>query len=117
MGSAPASPPGAGRLPEEYVGSWQAVRGSQTWRLTLAPGGIGEQVMSLAVQDPGFACAWTAALRSATDPVELDVSTVTSGAPPTCTAGSRSRLRLLPDGALRRELAGGGSPPLDYRRR
>ncbi|KJK54218.1 serine/threonine-protein kinase [Streptomyces sp. NRRL F-4428] len=117
VGSAPASPPGAGRLPEEYVGSWQAVRGSQIWRLTLAPGGIGEQVMSLAVQDPGFACAWTAALRSATDPVELDASTVTSGAPPTCTAGSRSRFRLLPDGALRRELAGGGSPPLDYRRR
>ncbi|MFD6226932.1 serine/threonine-protein kinase [Streptomyces sp. NPDC060232] len=116
MGSAPSSAPAADGLPEAYVGTWQAVRGSQTWRLILAPGGVGEQVMSLAVQDPGFACAWTAALRSAPDPVELDASTVTSGAPPTCTAGSRSRLRLLPDGALRRELAGGDSPPLDYRR-
>ncbi|MER7730846.1 serine/threonine-protein kinase [Streptomyces erythrochromogenes] len=125
-GAASGSAHGAGPLPEDYVGTWQAVRGSQTWRLTLSRGGVGEQVMSLAVQDPGFACAWTAALRSAPDPghdpdtgpdpVELDASTVTSGAPPTCTAGGRSRLRLLPDGTLRRELAGTDSPPLDYRR-
>ncbi|MFC9822487.1 serine/threonine-protein kinase [Streptomyces erythrochromogenes] len=108
----------AGLLPEAYVGTWQAVRGSQTWRLTLTRGGVGEQVMSLDVQDPGFACSWTAALHGAPgpDPVELDASTVTSGAPPTCTAGGRSRLRLLPDGALRRELAGSDGPPLDYRR-
>ncbi|KOU44403.1 hypothetical protein ADK53_02040 [Streptomyces sp. WM6373] len=118
MGSAPspAPAPAAGGLPEAYTGTWQAVRGSQTWRLTLAPGRVGEQVMSLSVQDPGFACAWTAPLLDVPDPVELDASTVTSGAPPTCTPGGRSLLRLLPDGVLRRELAGSDSPPLDYRR-
>ncbi|AQT73563.1 serine/threonine-protein kinase [Streptomyces sp. fd1-xmd] len=126
LGSASA-PVGEG-LPAAFAGTWQAVRGSQTWRLTLTRGGVGEQVMSLAVHDPAFACAWTAALRSAPDQrpgsgpdsgpgsVELEASTVISGAPPTCTAGGPSRLRLLPDGALRRELAGSDSPPLDYRR-
>ncbi|MGW2275051.1 serine/threonine-protein kinase [Streptomyces yangpuensis] len=108
--------PVAGSLPEAYVGTWQAVRGSQTWHLTLARGAVGEPVMALSVQDPGFACAWTAPLRSTHDPVELDASTVTSGAPPTCTAGGRSRLRLLPGGTLRRELEGSDSAPLDYRR-
>ncbi|THA83204.1 serine/threonine-protein kinase [Streptomyces sp. A0592] len=126
LGSASGSAHGAGFLPEAYVGTWQAVRGSQTWRLTLTRGGVGEQVMSLDVRDPGFVCSWTAALRGApgsgvgsgagSDSVELDASTVTSGAPPTCTAGGRSLLRLLPDGALRRELASSDSPPLDYRR-
>ncbi|MFD9082861.1 serine/threonine-protein kinase [Streptomyces erythrochromogenes] len=119
LGSASGSAHVPGFLPEDYASTWEAVRGSQTWRLTLTRGGVGEQVMSLDVRDPGFACSWTAALRGSPGPdsVELDASTVTSGAPPTCTAGSRSRLRLLPDGALRRELAGSDNPPLDYRRR
>ncbi|WP_046777812.1 serine/threonine-protein kinase [Streptomyces yangpuensis] len=120
LGAAPAPvasvAPVSGSLPEAYVGTWQAVRGSQTWRLTLTRGGVGEPVMALSVQDPGFDCAWTASLRSAHDPVELDASTVTSGAPPTCAAGGRSRLLLLPGDTLRRELAGSDSPPLDYRR-
>ncbi len=103
-------------LPEAYLGTWQATHGSQTWRLTLTRGAIGDPVMSLAVEDPGFACAWTAPLRSAPDPVALDASTVTSGAPPTCTPGPWSRLRLLPDGTLSRELAGSDNPPLTYRR-
>ncbi|MFE7184338.1 serine/threonine-protein kinase [Streptomyces erythrochromogenes] len=117
-GSASGSAHVPGSLPEAYAGTWQAVRDSQTWRLTLTRGEVGEQVMSLDVQGPGFACSWTAALRGAAGPgpVELDASTVTSGAPPTCTAGGRSRLVLLPDGALRRELAGSDGPPLDYRR-
>ncbi|MFD9517388.1 serine/threonine-protein kinase [Streptomyces sp. NPDC059979] len=103
-------------LPEAYLGTWQATHGTQTWRLTLSRGAVGDPVMSLAVEDPGFACAWTAPLRSAPDPVELGASTVTSGAPPTCTPGPWSRLRLLPDGSLSRELAGSGNPPLTYRR-
>ncbi|MGW7436325.1 serine/threonine-protein kinase [Streptomyces sp. NPDC054849] len=103
-------------LPEVYLGTWQATHGSQTWRLTLTRGAVGDPVMSLGVVDPGFACTWTAPLRSAPDPVELDASTVTSGAPPTCTPGPWSRLRLLPDGTLSRELAGSDNPPLIYRR-
>ncbi|MGW6857271.1 serine/threonine-protein kinase [Streptomyces xanthophaeus] len=112
----PAPAPAPGALPEAYLGTWRATTGTQTWQLTLGPGVVGEPVMTLSVQDPAFACTWRAALRSAPDPVELDASTVTSGAPPTCSAGSWSLLRLLPDGSLRRELAGGSGTPLTYRK-
>ncbi|MFJ3632673.1 serine/threonine-protein kinase [Streptomyces sp. NPDC090112] len=117
VAAAPADPGGpSGTLPGAYLGSWQAVRGTQTWRLTLTPGSPGERVMALTVEDPGFTCAWTAPLLSASGPVELDASTVTSGAPPTCTPGVRSRLLLRPDGTLRREPVSGGAPALDYTR-
>ncbi|WP_327415345.1 serine/threonine-protein kinase [Streptomyces sp. NBC_01233] len=106
----------AAGLPEAYLGTWHATHGSQTWRLTLTRGAVGDPVMSLAVEAPGLACAWTAPLRHAPDPVELDASTVTSGTPTTCTPGGWSRLRLLPDGTLRRELVGSDNPPLGYRR-
>ncbi|MFD8947818.1 serine/threonine-protein kinase [Streptomyces xanthophaeus] len=112
----PAPAPAPGALPEAYLGTWRATTGTQTWQLTLGPGVVGEPVMTLSVQDPAFACTWRAALRSAPDPVELDASTVTSGAPPTCSPGSWSLLRLLPDGSLRRELAGGSGTPLTYRK-
>ncbi|MFD9162242.1 protein kinase, partial [Streptomyces sp. NPDC059558] len=112
--SASAAPYGA--LPEAYLGTWEAVQDGRTWTLTLSRGAVGDPVMSLAVEGSGFACAWSAPLRSASEPVELDASTVTSGAPPTCTPGAWSRLRLLPDGTLSRELAGSDNPPLTYRR-
>ncbi|MFD7095572.1 serine/threonine-protein kinase [Streptomyces xanthophaeus] len=112
----PAPAPAPGALPEAYLGTWRATTGTQTWQLTLGPGVVGEPVMTLSVQDPAFACTWRATLRSAPDPVELDASTVTSGAPPTCRPGSWSLLRLLPDGSLRRELAGGSGTPLTYRK-
>ncbi|WP_405439349.1 serine/threonine protein kinase [Streptomyces avidinii] len=116
--SASASPSVSpyGDLPEAYLGTWEAVQGGRTWTLTLTRGAVGDPVMSLAVEGSGLACAWTAPLRRASDPVELDASTVTSGAPPTCTPGTWSRLRLLPDGTLSRELAGSDNPPLTYRK-
>ncbi|MFE6835302.1 serine/threonine-protein kinase [Streptomyces sp. NPDC057705] len=115
-GPGPGSVASAAGLPEAYLGTWYATHGSQTWRLALTHGAVGDPVMSLAVEAPGFACAWTAPLRHAPDPVELDASTVTSGTPPTCTPGGWSRLRLLPDGTLQRELVGSDNPPLSYRR-
>ncbi|WP_405831255.1 MULTISPECIES: serine/threonine-protein kinase [unclassified Streptomyces] len=116
-GPGPGSVASAAGLPEAYLGTWYATHGSQTWRLALTRGAVGDPVMSLAVEAPGFACAWTAPLRHAPDPVELDASTVTSGTPPTCTPGGWSRLRLLPDGTLQRELVGSDNPPLSYRRK
>ncbi|MEU8432346.1 serine/threonine-protein kinase [Streptomyces sp. NPDC029216] len=106
----------AGMLPAGYAGSWRATSGSSSWHLVLTPGAVGDPVMSLSVEDPAYSCSWRATLRSAPDPVELDSSTVTSGAQPTCTAGRWSRLRLLPDGSLRRELDGSASAPLTYYR-
>ncbi|MFD9307353.1 serine/threonine-protein kinase [Streptomyces sp. NPDC060048] len=105
-------------LPEAYVGSWRATSSGQTWVLTLTPGAAGAPVMSLTVQAPGLACAWSAPLRSAAPgTVGLDPSAVTSGVPPTCSPGGRSTLRLLPDGSLVRELENSASAPLTYRRR
>lgn len=112
----PASPPPPAALPEAYLGTWRATTGTQTWQLTLTHGVVGEPVMTLSVRSPEFTCAWKAPLRSAPDPVELDASTVTSGAPPTCSPGNWSRLRLLPDGTLQRELAGAPGAPLTYRK-
>ncbi|RST08190.1 serine/threonine protein kinase [Streptomyces sp. WAC07149] len=119
--SAPASgSPGSGtrtgRLPQSYAGTWRATSGSADWRLTLTPGAVGDPVMTLRVEHPGYSCSWRAALRSAPEPVELDASAVTSGTPPTCTPGGWSRLRLLPDGSLVRELSQGDSLPLTYYR-
>ncbi|AZM89845.1 serine/threonine-protein kinase [Streptomyces sp. W1SF4] len=114
--ASPGSGTRAGRLPQSYAGTWRAVSGSADWHLTLTPGAVGDPVMTLRVEHPGYSCSWRAALRSAPDPVELEVSAVTSGTPPTCTPGGWSRLRLLPDGSLVRELSGGGSLPLTYYR-
>ncbi|MFF4318285.1 serine/threonine-protein kinase [Streptomyces sp. NPDC001568] len=103
-------------LPKGYTGTWRATHGSSTWHLTLAPGAVGDPVMTLRVENPGYVCSWRATLRKAPDPVELDASTVAPGSPPTCTSGSRSRLRLLPDRTLRRELEEASIPPLTYHR-
>ncbi|WP_343234820.1 alkaline phosphatase family protein [Streptomyces sp. ICC4] len=84
----------------------------------LTPAPAGSPVMSLTVQSPGLACSWSAPLRvAAPGTVGLDPSSVTSGAPPTCSPGARSTLRLLPDGSLVRELENSASAPLTYRRR
>ncbi|MGW7314556.1 hypothetical protein [Streptomyces sp. NPDC054865] len=117
-GADPSGTPVAapGTLPAAYTGTWRATHGSSTWHLTLVPGAVGEPVMALRVENPGYACSWRAALRKGPDPVELDASTVDPGSPPTCTSGSRSRLRLLPDGTLRRELEEASIPPLTYHR-
>lgn len=116
VGAAGASGTAADRLPDAYLGTWRAANGTQAWRLTLGPGSVGDTVMSLSVQDPAFACSWDASLRSASAPVELDASAVTSGDPVTCTPGGWSRLLLLPDGTLRRELVASDAPPLTYRK-
>ncbi|OKK18400.1 hypothetical protein AMK16_19005 [Streptomyces sp. CB00455] len=115
--TATAATPAPGGIPESYLGTWQATAGARTWRLTLTPGATGDPVMSLAVQAPQLSCAWSAPLLDAPPgAVELGPSTVTSGAPAACMPGGRSRLRLLPDGTLQRELTGSGGPPLTYRR-
>ncbi|MER5773018.1 serine/threonine-protein kinase [Streptomyces sp. NPDC002039] len=114
-GAAAAGPVKAA-LPDSYAGAWRARSGTATWHLTLTPGTVGDPVMDLRVEDPGYSCTWRATLLGDGDGVELAASTVISGAPATCTAGGVSRLRLLPDGSLRRELTGSAIPPLTYDR-
>ncbi|MFJ9079194.1 serine/threonine-protein kinase [Streptomyces sp. NPDC102278] len=121
-GTTARTAPGAGpatatlMLPDSYAGTWRATSGTTTWHLTLAPGTVGDPVMDLRAEDPGYSCTWRATLLGGDDTVELAGSAVTSGAPPTCTAGGVSRLRLLPDGRLRRELTGSAMLPLTYDR-
>ncbi|MFZ3471859.1 serine/threonine-protein kinase [Streptomyces sp. 4.24] len=117
--SAPAASAAASAvLPEAYAGTWRSTSNGQTWVLILTPAPAGSPVMSLTVQSPGLACSWSAPLRvAASGTVGLDPSSVTSGAPPSCSPGARSTLRLLPDGSLVRELENSASAPLTYRRR
>ncbi|MFJ5549238.1 serine/threonine-protein kinase [Streptomyces sp. NPDC093225] len=110
-GSAAGAAPDSG-IPASYLGSWRSSAG--TWRLTLRAGGVGAPVMTLAKTDPAYTCTWTAPLRSAGPPVELDPSTVTAGDPVTCGPGPWSRLTLRADGSLERELVGSGKAPLVY---
>lgn len=109
-----AAGPATAALPDSYAGAWRARSGTATWHLTLTPGTVGDPVMDLRVEDPGYSCTWRAALLGGGDAVELAASTVTSGAPATCAPGGVSRLRLLPDGSLRRELTGSAMLPLRY---
>ncbi|MFD9536697.1 protein kinase [Streptomyces sp. NPDC060010] len=111
-----ADGPATAALPDSYAGAWRATSGTTTWHLTLTPGTVGDPVMNLRVEDPGYSCTWRATLLGGGDTVELAASTVTSGAPATCAPGGVSRLRLLPDGSLRRELTGSAIPPLRYER-
>ncbi|MEV6571933.1 serine/threonine-protein kinase [Streptomyces sp. NPDC051577] len=116
-GTTPAGPATATlTLPDSYAGTWRATSGTTTWHLTLTPGTVGDPVMDLRAEDPGYSCTWRATLLGGDDTVELAGSAVTSGAPPTCTAGGVSWLRLLPDGRLRRELTGSAMLPLTYDR-
>ncbi|MCB5178746.1 serine/threonine-protein kinase [Streptomyces antimicrobicus] len=115
-GTGSSSPGGADSLPPAYAGTWRTTATTQTWHLTLTPGSVGDPVMRLSVQDPSYSCTWTATLQHGGDTVELSASTLQSGGPPHCQPGPWSRLRLLPDGSLQRQLMEGDRPPLTYQR-
>ncbi|MFH8588753.1 serine/threonine-protein kinase [Streptomyces celluloflavus] len=115
--AAAPSPSGNGRLPEDYLGTWEATVGSGTSdvrRLTLSQGGPGDTVLAMTATGPAYHCAFTAALASAGPPVRLKPSTVVSGTPATCRPGAPSTLELV-DGALRRT-SDDGKGPLTYHR-
>ncbi|WP_411143476.1 protein kinase domain-containing protein [Streptomyces sp. x-80] len=113
--AAPSS--GNGRLPEDYLGTWEATVGSDTSdvrRLTLSQGGPGDTVLAMTATGPAYRCAFAAALASAGPPVRLKPSTVVSGTPATCRPGAPSTLELV-DGGLRRT-SDDGKGPLTYHR-
>ncbi|MGW1762851.1 protein kinase domain-containing protein [Streptomyces sp. NPDC002073] len=107
-------PTGADRVPDAYLGTWDGSAGAGTWRITLSGGRIGDTVMTLTGTGTDYACTWSAALRAAGPPVELEPSQVVSGDPAHCSPGQWSRLTLRPDGTLERELVGSGKPPVLY---
>ncbi|MBU7597050.1 hypothetical protein JGS22_005210, partial [Streptomyces sp. P38-E01] len=116
---------GASTVPEEYLGTWRATfdnpgGGSNTRVLTIRDGEVGDRVASLHGHGPDHDCTWTATLRSAGPPLELNESEVTVRRSGSCSPGEWSRLTLSgsgPDRELRRELVGSGGTPLTYDRR
>ncbi|GGK97899.1 serine/threonine-protein kinase [Streptomyces flaveus] len=113
--------PAGGTIPTTYLGSWTAVfdtgTGSNTRRLTIQQGEVGDIVLSLTADGPAdgatYHCVFQAELAEApTDggPLRIGPSTVTVGEPATaCSPGEATELTILPDGRLRRvNTAGGG---------
>ncbi|MEV7501655.1 serine/threonine-protein kinase [Streptomyces sp. NPDC093018] len=127
-GPDPASPspsssgsPGAGAVPDAYLGTWAAtidgVSGINTRRLTIRQGEVGEDVLTLEAQGPAdgggmYHCVFAAELGQAPGaggPLEIGPSVVTSGEPASsCTPGGPTEVSLLPDGRLQRAQQGGG---------
>lgn len=104
-------------VPERYVGTWTASYGDgQQRRMTLVQGGKGDLVMSLSGSGPTYTCRWTATLRKAGPPLELNPSTVTFGSRKNCSNGEWSRLTINGDGSLDRELVGSKGTPIRYQK-
>lgn len=61
-----------------------------------------------------YHCEFTAKLKSAGPPVELEPSEVTAGPPGTCKPGPVTTLELLGDGRLRRTFLDGSEAALTY---
>ncbi|MCK1795293.1 protein kinase [Streptomyces sp. XM4193] len=112
----------AGAVPGEYLGTWRATfdnpgGGTNIRVLTIRSGEVGDTVASLHGHGPDHDCTWTATLRSAGPPLELNESEVTARRSGSCSPGEWSRLTLSgsgPDRELRRELVGSGGTPLTY---
>jgi hypothetical protein len=70
--------------------------------------------MSLTGTGPNYDCRWSATLRAAGPPLELDPTQVTFGDRTSCAPGEWSRLTLRDDTTVVRELVGSGGEPLTY---
>ncbi|MEU6528312.1 serine/threonine-protein kinase [Streptomyces sp. NPDC046928] len=108
-----------GAVPAEMLGTWNAsiasADGASSRRLTLRQGEVGDTVLTLVADGPAgsgtYHCEFTASLAAAPGSdgtLSLGPSTVTVGAPPTCSPGKATRIRLLPDGRLERVTVGSG---------
>ncbi|MBA9054972.1 hypothetical protein HDA42_004150 [Streptomyces costaricanus] len=119
--SASPSASGAGAVPDAYLGTWAATidnaSGTNTRRLTIRQGKVGEDVLTLEAQGPAdgggmYHCVFTAELSQAPyagGPLEIGPSVVTSGEPvSSCSPGDPTEVSLLPDGRLQRAQQGGG---------
>ncbi|MEW2159179.1 serine/threonine-protein kinase [Streptomyces sp. NPDC007189] len=119
--SASASASSDGAVPDAYLGTWETsidnANGTNTRRLTIRQGEVGDSVLTLVADGPtdgggSYHCVFEAKLAqqpSADGPLEIGPSSVTSGEPASsCTPGAATEVTLLPDGRLKRAQAGGG---------
>ncbi|MFG2532654.1 serine/threonine-protein kinase [Streptomyces sp. NPDC048516] len=92
-----------GRLPADYLGTWEATLGDshdEIRRFTLTQGKAGDIVLTMTATGADYRCEFAAALAHAGPPVRLGPSTVVSG-PDGCSPGSASTLEMV-NGKLRR---------------
>ncbi|MEV6181152.1 serine/threonine-protein kinase [Streptomyces sp. NPDC052016] len=99
-----------GTIPEAYLGTWTTTidnaTGTNSRRLTLSQGEVGDTVLALVADGDGYHCEFSARLAqrpSAQGPLRIGPSTVTTGEPlSSCTPGDATEVTLLPDGRLQR---------------
>ncbi|MCG7203764.1 serine/threonine protein kinase [Streptomyces arenae] len=102
-------------VPAAFLGTWTTAidnsTGHNTRELTIRQGAVGDTVLTLAADGPGYHCEFTAKLTGrpgADGPLDIGPSKVTAGKPRTsCTAGEPTEVTLLPDGRLKRATKNG----------
>ncbi|MEU2624732.1 serine/threonine-protein kinase [Streptomyces sp. NPDC007157] len=101
----------AGTVPTAFLGTWATVidnsTGHNTRELTIRQGAVGDTVLTLVADGPGYHCEFDAKLAGkpgSGGPLEIGPSTVTTGKPrSSCSAGEATEVTLLSDGRLKRE--------------
>ncbi|MEU2420065.1 serine/threonine-protein kinase [Streptomyces sp. NPDC007851] len=102
-------------VPTAFLGTWTTAidnsTGHNTRELTIRQGAVGDTVLTLAADGPGYHCEFTAKLTgrpAAGGPLDIGPSKVTAGKPRTsCTAGEPTEVTLLSDGRLKRATKNG----------
>ncbi|MEU9436332.1 protein kinase [Streptomyces sp. NPDC048252] len=122
--ASPSASSANGVVPAAYLGTWTTTieneSGTNTRRLTLAQGKVGDAVLALVADGDGYHCEFSAALSErpgGEGPLKIGPSKVTTGEPlSSCSPGAASEVTLLADGTLRRVNTGTGEK-LTYTRR
>ncbi|MER6223365.1 protein kinase domain-containing protein [Streptomyces sp. 900105755] len=104
-----------GTVPSGFLGSWATSidndTGHNTRELSIRQGAVGDTVLTLVADGPGYHCEFAAKLAGkpgSDGPLEIGPSTVTAGKPrSSCTAGQATEVTLLPGGKLKRETKDG----------
>ncbi|MFD4502379.1 protein kinase [Streptomyces sp. NPDC058457] len=108
--SASATPGGADTVPTGFLGTWKTAidndTGHNTRELTIRQGAVGDTVLTLVADGPGYHCEFAAKLAKkpgSDGPLEIGASTVTAGKPrSSCSAGDATEVTLLSGGKLKR---------------
>ncbi|MET7567662.1 protein kinase [Streptomyces sp. NPDC005492] len=104
------SPTGEGAVPSGYLGTWNTSidnsTGHNTRQLTIRQGKVGDPVLTLIADGPGYHCEFSADLAQqpgGESPLAIGPSTVTSGKPlSTCNPGAATEITLLSGSTLER---------------
>ncbi|MER6955732.1 protein kinase [Streptomyces sp. NPDC000618] len=105
-----------GVVPARYLGAWTTTidneSGSNTRRLTISQGQVGDAVLVLVADGDAYHCEFSADLSvrpGGEGPLKIGPSKVTAGEPlSSCSPGAASEVTLLADGRLQRVNTGTG---------